>query len=178
MNIVFAFFFFLFCFFPTMMVLLLFPSLVSVSHITTRLRLLVLLLNTIIHSQAYQYRNIIRRVRFSQYNYRLRMTNRDPLDSLGLPTPLLLGSASFTRKLILKEMGVPFHILVRPIDEKNLGDRSKDPPDELALTLARAKMNHLVQEIQAGRCDHELPSQTKDSIEWIVLTGDQVVTCN
>ena len=116
-------------------------------------------------------------------------TTSDPLTDLGLPSPLLLGSASFTRKLILKEMGIPFHILVRPIDEKGLGDRSNDArPDELVLTVARAKMDHLVDEIEAGRC-HELTtagchnndsddSSSSSEREWIVLTGDQVVTCN
>jgi septum formation protein len=110
----------------------------------------------------------------------------DPLRNLGLPSPLVLGSASFTRKLILKEMGVPFGVVVRPIDEKALGDRSTDPPDQLVLNLARTKMRHLLDEIRAGRCDGDLPSSKSTQNlndgpaqrEWIVLTGDQVVTCN
>jgi septum formation protein len=112
----------------------------------------------------------------------------DPLQKLGLPSPLLLGSASFTRKIILKEMGIPFHIVVRPIDEKALGDRLADPPDRLVLSLARAKMQHLLDEIRAGRCEADLPPVPLRAIgvgekqpaahEWIVLTGDQVVTCN
>jgi septum formation protein len=101
-------------------------------------------------------------------------TTDDPLE--GLPRPLLLGSASFTRKLILKEMGVDFQIVVRPIDEKSLGDRSEDAPRDLVLNIAQAKMVHLVQEIKAGRCQEELSSYEKDR-SWIVLTGDQVVTC-
>ena len=99
----------------------------------------------------------------------------NPLDAMGLPGPILLGSASFTRKLILKEMGIPFVKCVRPIDERNLGDRSRDAPSDLVVTLAKAKMEHLVREIQAGNCKEELPH---DGNEWIVLTGDQVVTCN
>jgi len=107
----------------------------------------------------------------------------DPLAACGLPRPLLLGSASFTRKLILKEMGVDFRLLVRPIDEKSLGDRDRDHPAELVLKLAQAKMDHLVAEIRAGRCDADLPSRSTASYgdgnnEWIVLTGDQVVTCD
>jgi len=101
----------------------------------------------------------------------------NPLPALGLPSPVLLGSASFTRKLILKEMGIPFAKVVRPIDEKALGDRSQDPPDQLVLTLAKAKMDHLVLEIKEGRCHDDLPSPL-ESQEWIVLTGDQVVTCD
>ncbi|GKY93199.1 hypothetical protein MPSEU_000287700 [Mayamaea pseudoterrestris] len=98
----------------------------------------------------------------------------DPLVQLHLPSPLILGSSSFTRKLILKEMGVNYHILVRPIDERSLGNRDTDKPSDLVLHLAHAKMNHLASEIQAGRCDNDLPKQN----EYIILTGDQVVTCN
>jgi septum formation protein len=107
----------------------------------------------------------------------------NPLSERGLPSPLLLGSASFTRKLILKEMGVPFVKLVRPIDEKALGDRSQDPPHDLVLTLAKAKMDHLVSCLEKGDCDSDLPQQssssssTNEKREWILLTGDQVVTC-
>jgi len=99
----------------------------------------------------------------------------DPLQELGLPSPLILGSASFTRKLILKEMGVPYDIVVRPIDERNLGNRETDTPKHLVHRLATAKMDHLVQEIAAGNCKDDLPSSSN---EFVVLTADQVVTCN
>jgi len=43
-------------------------------------------------------------------------------------------------------------------------------------------MDYLIQEIQAGHCQEELSSSSSYSNhggdEWIVLTGDQVVTCN
>jgi septum formation protein len=103
-------------------------------------------------------------------------TAADPLRARGLPTPLILGSASYTRKLILKEMAVPYHILVRPIDEKGLGDRSMDAPAALVLTLGQAKMAHLVAQIAAGACVDDLPSDP--SMEsMVLLTADQVVTC-
>jgi septum formation protein len=107
----------------------------------------------------------------------------DPLAIYGFPQPLLLGSASFTRKLILKEMNVNYHIVVRAIDEQGLGDRERDAPADLVRTLAQAKMDHLVREIQAGNCRDDLPKSTDtdattDKRSWIVLTGDQVVTCN
>jgi septum formation protein len=107
----------------------------------------------------------------------------DPLATYGFPQPLILGSASFTRKLILKEMNVNYHIVVRAIDEQGIGDRSKDAPADLVRTLAQAKMDHLVREIQAGNCQDDLPTTDTDattsgSKSWIVLTGDQVVTCN
>lgn len=97
-------------------------------------------------------------------------TAEDPLQLHGLPQPLILGSASFTRKLILKEMGVSYQIVVRPIDEKLWGDRQNDEPRDLVLTLAKAKCSHLVNEIQNGNTEVDA---TK---EWVVLTGDQVVT--
>ena len=99
----------------------------------------------------------------------------DPLLENGLPKPLILGSASFTRKLILKEMGIDYKIVVRPIDEKGLGDRSKDAPSDLVLQLAKAKMDHLINEIEAGRCSEDIPG---DLSSFVVLTGDQVVTWN
>ena len=98
-----------------------------------------------------------------------------------LPFPIILGSASFTRKLILKELGLPFHIVVRPIDEKGIGNRTTDRPDELVLQLGLAKMKHLVQEIRAGQCHDELPTNRTNSHSWddlVVLTADQVVTCH
>ncbi len=120
------------------------------------------------------------------------MMMNNPLSQLGLPQPILLGSASFTRKLILKEMNIPFHKVVRPIDEKALGDRSQDPPHELVLTLAHAKMDHLVHELTQGKITQEELPTRRDPVddngnnndndaelkdEWILLTGDQVVTC-
>jgi len=105
----------------------------------------------------------------------------NPLARLGLPEPLLLGSASFTRKLILKEIGVPFSKFVRPIDEKALGDRSENaPPRELVLLLANAKMDRLVQELKENDSPDDLPEITNENNKkggWVVLTGDQVVTC-
>jgi len=100
-----------------------------------------------------------------------------PLGRLGLPEPLLLGSASFTRKLILKEMGVEFTKFVRPIDEKALGDRSEDAPRELVLLLANAKMDRLVQELNENKPDDLPEPKNEKNKGWVILTGDQVVTC-
>lgn len=98
----------------------------------------------------------------------------DPLKALGLPSPLILGSASFTRKLILKEMGVQFDIVVKPIDERGIGCRATDPPRDLVHRLAHAKMDRLVQELAATNQD--LPCANEK--ECVILTADQVVTCN
>ena len=98
------------------------------------------------------------------------------LASHSLPSPLILGSSSFTRKLILREMNIPFHIIVRSIDEKSIGDRSKDPHD-LVLAVARAKMDRLVDAFSRGECDTDLPATDADG-EFVILTGDQVITCD
>eukprot|EP00565_Helicotheca_tamesis_P004681 CAMPEP_0185731884 /NCGR_PEP_ID=MMETSP1171-20130828/14193_1 /TAXON_ID=374046 /ORGANISM="Helicotheca tamensis, Strain CCMP826" /LENGTH=242 /DNA_ID=CAMNT_0028401241 /DNA_START=233 /DNA_END=961 /DNA_ORIENTATION=+ len=97
----------------------------------------------------------------------------DPLAEIGLPSPIILGSGSFTRKLILKEMSIPYKLMVRPIDEKGLGDRSGSPHDLVSL-LAKAKGDHLV----SGIMNNESSDLTLEEREggWIVLTGDQVVT--
>ncbi|KAL3905112.1 MAG: hypothetical protein SGARI_004616, partial [Bacillariaceae sp.] len=68
-----------------------------------------------------------------------------------------------------------------------LGDRSQDPPNELVLTLANAKMDELLKEWQQGNITkEELPQSNngkssnngdEEDDEWIFLTGDQVVTC-
>lgn len=100
--------------------------------------------------------------------------NEDPLQNL--PRPLILGSASYTRKLILKQMGVDFHVVARPIDERQVGNRDTDTPEQLVHAVAHAKMKHLIKEITAGNCENDLPvGNEKD--EWILLTADQVVTC-
>jgi len=114
----------------------------------------------------------------------------DPLIRMGLPSPLVLGSGSFTRKLILKEMGVNYELVVRPIDEKGLGDRDGDP-SELVMTLATAKGDHLVSRLRDDGDDDgddaegidgnkgSLPEKKVsegDHGGWIVLTADQVVT--
>ncbi len=115
----------------------------------------------------------------------------NPLAQLNLPSPLLLGSASFTRKLILSQMNIPIHPLVRPIDEKALGNRSKNAnPMALVLEVASAKMDHLLNEIRNGNCVDDMPPSRRPSSstttddnddgdstidEWILLTADQVV---
>jgi len=76
-------------------------------------------------------------------------------------------------------MNIPYHKVVRPIDEKSLGDRTKDTPHDLVLTLALAKMDHLVNEIRSGNCVDDMPVEaagTAGTASYIVLTGDQVVT--
>lgn len=106
------------------------------------------------------------------------LDNDNPLVNLGLPSPLILGSASFTRKLILNEMNIPYNIIIRPIDEDSIGNRTIDKPNDLVLKIATAKMKHLIQEIINGNCHTELPDYNNNVTEYVILTADQVVTCN
>lgn len=99
--------------------------------------------------------------------------NANPLLQFGFSNPLILGSGSFTRKLILKEMGIPFHLVVRPIDEKSLGDRSSMEASALVTLLANAKADHLIQGILEEEEGTALPASVDSS--WVVLTADQVV---
>ena len=104
-------------------------------------------------------------------------SSSNPLTDLNLPSPLILGSGSFTRKLILKEMNIPFEIKTRPIDERAIGDRSKGSnPKELVLTLGKAKADHLVQGLMDKAQENEGLRLPDSGEEWIVLTADQVVT--
>lgn len=104
-------------------------------------------------------------------------SSKNPLTDLNLPSPLILGSGSFTRKLILKEMNIPFEIRTRPIDERAIGDRTEGSnPKELVLTLGRAKADHLVQGLlDESEADESLKLPHVGQ-ECIVLTADQVVT--
>ncbi len=118
----------------------------------------------------------------------------NPLKELGLPSPLILGSGSFTRKLILKEMNIPYILKVRPIDERIIGDRRDgSDPKKLVMTLARAKGEHLIQGLldndnngadSVGKEESVMEEKFNLNIdalgmkEYIVLTADQVVTCN
>jgi septum formation protein len=118
----------------------------------------------------------------------------NPLVALSLPSPLLLGSASFTRKLILKEMGIPYHLVVREIDEKNVGCRIQDTPETLVKKIANAKADRIMDEFKtAVRTQENVKASSSTSFEddstppvllsptdqeYILLTGDQVVTCD
>ena len=66
--------------------------------------------------------------------------------------------------------------MIRSIDEKAIGDRTKNPHD-LVLEVARAKMDRLVEALRMEECANELPETTIDG-EYVILTGDQVITCD
>ena len=127
-------------------------------------------------------------------NCDIAVTTDDPLSALNLPSPLILGSGSFTRKLILKEMNIPFILKVKPINEYEIGTREDQSyAKDLVMTLAKAKADALIQGLVETNSNHDddhdqediqddnfnlkLPNYTPTQ-EYLVLTADQVVTCN
>jgi septum formation protein len=82
---------------------------------------------------------------------------------------ILLGSGSFTRKLILNKAGFKFTVVKPDIDEKALGDRSAaSKAAELVTLVANAKADAVMQNL----------INTDEFAGHILLTGDQVVTFN
>eukprot|EP01040_Poterioochromonas_malhamensis_P009750 gene9750-10592_t len=82
---------------------------------------------------------------------------------------LLLGSGSFTRKLILRENGFQFRVIKADIDEKKLGNREiGSSPQELVTLLANAKADAILAMIER---DIRLRENCR-----VLLTADQVVT--
>lgn len=73
---------------------------------------------------------------------------------------IILGSASISRKQILEKAGFVFQVMVANIDEKKI---RRDNPKELALAIANAKADFLLQKI---------------SKNVLLITIDQVVVCN
>lgn len=134
----------------------------------------------------------------SDSNFSSKTNQSCPLASFNLPSPLILGSNSFTRKLILEDMNIPFILKVKPINEYEIGVRENESyAKELVLTLAKAKANALINgllECNNGRSSLDNDDSANDdanddkfnlrltqysqSTEYIVLTADQVVTCN
>lgn len=84
--------------------------------------------------------------------------------------PLLLASKSATRQLILKEMGFKFTCMPADIDEKAIGDRLRDRPEELVLEIGRAKASKILDTLQ--KSSSEVVPGT------LLLAGDQVVVYN
>jgi len=79
------------------------------------------------------------------------------------PPKLTLASKSYTRQLILKEMGFELHIIPAEIDEKAIGDRLSDRPEELVLEIGRAKARAV------------LDAARREGKSEYLLAGDQVV---
>lgn len=74
---------------------------------------------------------------------------------------ILLGSASKGRQAVLRTAGYNFKVITADIDEKMIRD---DDPKELALRLARAKADAILQKLDNKEAG-------------IIITADQVVVC-
>uniref|UniRef100_A0A6N2M2U1 Maf-like protein n=1 Tax=Salix viminalis TaxID=40686 RepID=A0A6N2M2U1_SALVM len=81
------------------------------------------------------------------------------------PFKLILGSASSSRRKILKEMGYEFTISTADIDEKSI---RKEKPEDLVMTLAEAKADTILQKLP-------IIDYTKDAEPTLLITADQVV---
>ena len=71
-----------------------------------------------------------------------------PVMEPGTLPPLVLASKSPTRQLILREMGFSFLCIPADIDEKAIGDRLRDKPEELVLEIGRAKAAKVLAELE------------------------------
>lgn len=83
---------------------------------------------------------------------------------------LILGSGSSSRKSILQSAGISFDICKADIDERAIGNRSHAQfASELVIQLGIAKANAII---------HKIKSQQLIFPSNILLTADQVVTCD
>ena len=86
---------------------------------------------------------------------------------------VILGSKSFTRKAILKEMGIPYEVAVADIDEKAIGDRT-DFPKDLAMAIAVAKADAIVKKM-GEELGPDMDGQWPIAKDTMLVTCDQVV---
>ena len=87
--------------------------------------------------------------------------------AMKLPGPLILGSSSATRKLILTNAGYTFTVCKADIDERAIGDRTVgtlDKASELVLLLGNKKTDAILA---------KLPADLKGRV---LLCADQVIT--
>ena len=86
---------------------------------------------------------------------------------------VILGSKSFTRKAILKEMGIPYEVAVADIDEKAIGDRT-DSPKDLVMAIAVAKADAIVKKM-GEELGPDMDGQWPIAKDTMLVTCDQVV---
>ena len=87
---------------------------------------------------------------------------------------VILGSKSFTRKAILKEMGIEYTVAVADIDEKAVGDRTKLTPKDLVMAVACAKADAIVAKM-ANELGPDMAGQWPLAVDTMLVTCDQVV---
>ncbi|XP_011012327.1 PREDICTED: maf-like protein DDB_G0281937 isoform X3 [Populus euphratica] len=82
---------------------------------------------------------------------------------------LILGSASFSRRKILEEMGYEFTISTADIDEKSIRE---EKPEDLVMTLAEAKADAIIANLRTTTMNNH---QDKDEEPTILVAADTVV---
>ncbi|KAG5232243.1 BIFUNCTIONAL DTTP/UTP PYROPHOSPHATASE/METHYLTRANSFERASE PROTEIN-RELATED [Salix viminalis] len=86
------------------------------------------------------------------------------------PFKLILGSASSSRRKILKEMGYEFTISTADIDEKSI---RKEKPEDLVMTLAEAKADAIIANLRTTTMNNQ---QDKDEEPTILVATDTADT--
>ena len=91
--------------------------------------------------------------------------------------PIILGSGSASRRMILTNAGYEFDIVKADLDERAIGDRSKGDLDNtktLVSLLANSKADAILHNLQ----DQANVDKYGDFLGRPLLTADQVVICN
>lgn len=99
-------------------------------------------------------------------------TSSDYFKEIRSKIKLILGSGSFTRKLILEENGFEFEVVKADIDEKALGERGENANAYELVSLLAMKKAEAILEQKKVQVDTSI-----DNRRPILLTADQVVTC-
>ncbi|CAK7349303.1 unnamed protein product [Dovyalis caffra] len=88
-----------------------------------------------------------------------------------LPFKLILGSASFSRRKILEEMGYEFKIATADIDEKSIRE---EKPEDLVMTLAEAKADAIIANLQNTTVNNQPETDEEptilvaaDTVHWV-----------
>lgn len=90
---------------------------------------------------------------------------------------LILGSGSTSRRAILESAGLrDFDVIIPDVDEKEVGKQLRDNhlSTQLVAVIAEAKADSILQRISSST----VLSSTETNAEYILLTGDSVVTYN
>uniref|UniRef100_A0A0G4GMM6 Maf-like protein n=1 Tax=Chromera velia CCMP2878 TaxID=1169474 RepID=A0A0G4GMM6_9ALVE len=81
--------------------------------------------------------------------------------------PIILGSSSATRKMIIAEMGLRYRTEIADLDERAIGDRENQSPEEIVTLLGKAKADVIMSQLK--------PEEEAEGT--LLITGDQVVVC-
>jgi septum formation protein len=115
---------------------------------------------------------------FSSADFSAKFSIPDPVIDKGVTrdrSPILLGTGSASRRMIMTNAGYEFDVVKADLDERNIGDRSDgniDKTKSLVSLLATAKADAIMDLLHT---DESLKSKY---VGRPLLTADQVVVCN